>query len=197
MYRNTKHGLIFLALLFVCGGGIAVFFVVWLKPHSQHQSATKRGVAGTHQHDFYIRNSPLNVTATGHSSLEKNKSPQVCKSHIRRGTSFQHRNRHRSSYPETDIGNLSSYSSIVPTSTAISTSVQSSSTTAISVAPAINIYSPLKMVALSTLLAAGGFQSSAISSSNPRSGGSHVSATSTSAQPSTTFGGGRKHVRSF
>ncbi|KAF7853876.1 hypothetical protein EAF04_010543 [Stromatinia cepivora] len=197
MHRNTKHGLIFLVLLLVCGGGIAVFFVVWPKPHSQHQSATKRGVAGTHQHDSQIRNSPLNDAATGHSSLEKSESSQVYRYHIRRGTSSQHRNRHRSSYPETDIGNLSSYSLFVPTSTATSTSVQSFSTTVMSVAQTIDIYSPLEMVALSTLSAAGGFQSSAISSLNPRSNGSHVSAASASAQPSTTCGGGRKHVRRF
>ncbi|APA09001.1 hypothetical protein sscle_04g037710 [Sclerotinia sclerotiorum 1980 UF-70] len=195
MNRNTKHGLIFLALLLVCGGGIAVFFVVWLKPHSQNQSATKRGVAASQKHDIHIRNSPLSEEATGHSSFENSGFSQLYRYHIR--TSSQHRNRHRSFYPEADIGNLSSHSSTVPISTHISTSVRSSPTTAISVAPAIDIYSPLKMVALTTLLAAGGFRSSAISSSNPRSNGSHVLATSTSAEPSITFGSGRKHVRKF
>ncbi|CAD6445906.1 2fcd5d3f-c17a-4594-8967-3b4849bd61ef [Sclerotinia trifoliorum] len=119
MHRNTKHGLIFLALLLICGGGIALFFVVWLKPHSQHQSATKRWVAATQQHDSHIRNSPLDDAAVGHSSFENSEFPQLYRYHTRRNTPSRHRNRHRSSYPETDIGNLGSYSSIVPTSTAI------------------------------------------------------------------------------
>ncbi|KAF5868038.1 uncharacterized protein Bfra_007233 [Botrytis fragariae] len=194
MHHNTKQGLIFLAFLIACGGGIAAFILL-RNSHNQHPHSGKREMGGMDPNKIYARSLPTSgVTTSRYVGLEKSESPQVHPSYTHHSTQSQHRNRHRSFTPEREIGNNGSQFVTIPTTTATSANVQPLSTAATSSASSIDIYSSFTVEPLSTLAAAVGFQTSAASSSDPISDTSLISTTPTSLQPLATTGSGHSHL---
>ncbi|TEY79813.1 hypothetical protein BOTCAL_0041g00140 [Botryotinia calthae] len=196
MHHNTKQGLIFLAFLIACGGGIAAFILLH-KSHNQHRPPGKREMAGINSYNIHARCISSKAATTKHVSVERSGFFQVHPSHIHGGTLSQHRNRHRSFTPETELGNPDGQSITIPTPTAISTNVPPLSIVVISSASSIDIYSSFKVETLSTLSAAAGFQNSASSSSNPIPDINLISTTASSPQPLITTDSRHSHLRKF
>ncbi|TGO55823.1 hypothetical protein BCON_0086g00260 [Botryotinia convoluta] len=193
MHHNTKQGLIFLAFLIACGGGIAAFILL-RNSHNQHPHFGKREMTGINSYNIYARSLPTSATTTRHVGLEKSEFSQVHPFHTHHSTSSQHRNRHRSFTPETELGNPGNQFVTIPTTTATPANVQPLSTAATSSASSIDIYSSFTVETLSTMSAAAGFQNSAASSSNPIPDASLISTTLSSPQPSATTGSKHSHL---
>ncbi|THV52819.1 hypothetical protein BGAL_0067g00090 [Botrytis galanthina] len=187
MHHNTKQGLIFLAFLIACGGGIAAFILL-RNSHNKHPHSGKREMAGMDPYNIYARSLPTNTLTTRHIVLETSESPKAHPSHTNYSASAHYRNRHRSFTPETNLGDSGSQFVTIPTTTATSASVQPLSTSTTSSASSIDIYSSFTVGPLSTLSAAAGFQNSAASSSDPISEAGLVSTTPSSPQPLATTG---------
>ncbi|TGO41527.1 hypothetical protein BHYA_0020g00240 [Botrytis hyacinthi] len=196
MHHNTKQGLIFLAFLIACGGGIAAFILL-RNSHNKHPHSGKRAMVGTNPYDIYARSLPTNTLTTKHIVLEKSESPQVHPSHTHYSTSAQYRNRHRSFTPETKLGDPGSQFVTISTTTATPASVQPLSASTSSSTSSIDIYSSFIVETPSTLSAAAGFQNSAASSSDPVSDVGLVSAAPSSPQPLATTGTRHSHLRKF
>ncbi|KAF7955978.1 hypothetical protein EAE96_004899 [Botrytis aclada] len=195
MHHNTKQGLIFLAFVIACGGGIAAF-VLLRNSHNQHSDSGKREIADMNPYNIYARSLPTSAATTNrHVGLETCGFFQVRQAHTHHST--QRRNRHRLFIPDTELGNPSSQFITIPTTTATSFNVQPLSTSATSSASSINIYSSFKVETLSTLLAAAGFQNTVTSSSHPVPDISMISTTPSSPQPLATTGSKHSHLRKF
>ncbi|TGO22973.1 hypothetical protein BPAE_0148g00030 [Botrytis paeoniae] len=193
MHHNTKQGLIFLAFLIACGGGIAAFILL-RNSHNQHPHSGKREMAGINPYNIYARSLPTSAATTRNVGLEKSEFPRVHPSHTHHSISSQHRNRHRLFTPETELGNPGSQFVTIPTTTATSANVQPSSTSTTSSASSIDIYSSFTVETLSSMSAAAGFQNSAASSSNPIPDVSLFSTTPSSPQPLATTGSRHSHL---
>lgn len=198
MHHNTKQGLIFLGFLIACGGGIAAFILLH-KSHNQHRPPGKREMADMNSCNIHARSISSKVAITTHASVERSESLQAHPSHVHGGTLSQHRNRHRSFTPETELSHPDSQSIAVPTPTATATSTDapSLSIAATSSALSIDIYSSFTVETPSTLSSIAGFQNSAASSSNLIPDVSLISTTSSSPQPLITNGGRHSHLRKF
>ncbi|KAF7934838.1 uncharacterized protein EAE98_002883 [Botrytis deweyae] len=197
MQHNTKQGLIFLAFLIVCGGGIATAFVLVRNSHNKHPQSGKREMAGMNPYNIYARSLPTNALTSRHSVPERNESTQLHPSHTHHNTSAQNRNRHRSFTPEIKLDNPGSQFVTIPTTTATSANVQPLSAAATSSASSIDIYSSFTVETLSTLSAAAGFQNTAASSSDSSFDAGPISTTPSSPQPLATTVSRHSHPRKF
>ncbi|KAF7896871.1 uncharacterized protein EAF01_009274 [Botrytis porri] len=196
MHHNTKQGLIFLAFLIACGGGIAAFILL-RKPHDEDPHSGKREIAGMNPNNIYARSLPTGALTNMYAVLEKRESPRVHPSHTHHSTSSQHRNKHRFFTPEAELDDTGSQIVTIPTTSATSASAQPSSISITSSTSSIDIYSSFAVEPLSTLLAAAGFQDSIPTSSNPITEVSMISTAPTSSQPLATAGGRHSHLRKF
>ncbi|KAF7894069.1 hypothetical protein EAF00_007583 [Botryotinia globosa] len=196
MHHNTKQGLIFLAFLIACGGGIAAFILL-RNSHNKNPHSGKRAISGMNLHNTYASSLPTNTSTTRHIVLGKSESPQVHPSHTHYSTSAQYRNRHRSFTTETNLGDPGSQFVTIPTTTATSASVHPLPTSTSSSASSIDIYSSFIVETPSTLSAAAGFQNSAASSSDPTSDVGLVSTTPSIPQSLATTGSRHSHLRKF
>ncbi|ESZ95828.1 hypothetical protein SBOR_3770 [Sclerotinia borealis F-4128] len=133
MHRNTKYCLIFLALLSVFGG-VAVFSVIWLNYHKQHQPPVKRGIRGMHQRDFLGWKSSADVADIPYFGIEDSEFSHVYKS--------RYRNRHRSSDAEEDLGSPDSYFTSSSVTATTSSSVQPLATSHGNINPSVDSQVP-------------------------------------------------------